>query len=374
MVSPGGGSPRRAYGAIDEPPDAPGSGRGPTRGSGGAATGASSGSSGTVHRRLALPLAQQMAMEWARTDIIALSIIATIELCILMAGLAHGTISQHGVAGSLVVLALNCAATALAAWQPTEYAARWRLPLMTVTRLANMVLYPSTVDLLNIMGGSSTEAAVVVPTGAAAAHGLQAGLHQAANWVRGAAMLLIPVAGIHACLLVALHLQLPPLAHTAVQAVSVAALARRAPAVCQQFVAAHPAHGHVAETAHWLLCQVVGTACLGTREHLNAAAGLLSPADKCAAVAWTLEACLGLVLATLLVWQQQVREARWLALLKARLSPEAEVEAAAELLRSPYIRICQPVLAAASLYGSLAFPIAGTAVASLIASFLLLQR
>ena len=61
------------------------------------------------------------------------------------------------------------------------------------------------------------------------------------------------------------------------------------PAVCQQFVATHPAHGQVVEAAHRLLCQAVGTACLGTRQHLDAAAGLLGPADKCAAVAWTLE-------------------------------------------------------------------------------------
>lgn len=86
-----------------------------------------------------------------------------------------------------------------------------------------------------------------------------------------------------------------------------------------------------------------------------------------------LQACLGLVLGTLLVWRQQVREVRRLAVLKAQLSAEAEALAAAELLCSPYIRICQPVLAAASLYGSWAFPLAGTAIFSMIASFLVLQ-
>lgn len=85
------------------------------------------------------------------------------------------------------------------------------------------------------------------------------------------------------------------------------------------------------------------------------------------------QACLGLVLSTLLVWRQQVREVRRLALLKSQLSPQAEARAAAELLRSPYTRICQPTLAAASLYGSWAFPLAGTAIITLIVSFLVLQ-
>ncbi|KAL4441847.1 hypothetical protein ABPG77_003763 [Micractinium sp. CCAP 211/92] len=317
-----------------------------------------------------------MALEWARTDIITLSIITTIELCILLAGLAHGTISAGGISGTCVVLALNCSATALAAWQPRAYAASWRLPLMMATRLANMILYPSAVDLLGIMdvGGSSKQSAAAAAAASAAAHdSVHDGLHQTATMARSAAVLVIPVAGVHACLLVALHLQLPPLAHVAVQAASVAALMRRAPAVCQQFVTSHPAYSQLAEAVHWLLCQAVGTACLGTRQHLNAAAGLLGPADKCAAVAWTLEACLGLVLSTLLVWRQQVREVRRLALLMSQLSPQAEARAAAELVRSPYTRICQPTLAAASLYGSWAFPLAGTAIITLITSFLVLQ-
>lgn len=86
-----------------------------------------------------------------------------------------------------------------------------------------------------------------------------------------------------------------------------------------------------------------------------------------------MQACLGLVLGTLLVWRQQVREARRLAELKARLSPEDEAEAAAELQRSLYVRVCEPVLAAAGLLGSWVFPLAGCAIVSLIGSFLVLQ-
>ncbi len=238
MVSPGNQSPRRVQASLEEPPDRLGRGRWRGRDTAnevtssphdGAAAQRRGGTTVGTHA-LDLPLQLQMALEWARTDIITLSIITTIELCILLAGLAHGTISAGGIAGTCVALTLNCSASALAAWQPRSYAASWRLPLMMATRLANMILYPSAVDLLGIMdvGGSSKQSAAAA---AAAAHdSVHDGLHQTATMVRSAAILVIPVAGVHACLLVALHLQLPPLAHVAVQATSVAALMRRAPA------------------------------------------------------------------------------------------------------------------------------------------------
>ncbi|KAL4433960.1 hypothetical protein ABPG75_000401 [Micractinium tetrahymenae] len=284
-------------------------------------------------------------MEWIRGDVATLSIVSCIDLCILVAGLAHGTIGGAlGVVGSVAVLAANAAALALATWWPRAWASRWRLPMMTLTRLANMVLWPLLIDLLSVLSGQ-----VPLPAGSAArvheavavataARKLLPRLAAAvASWVRGAAMLLIPVAGIHACLLVALHLQLPPLAHLAVQAVSVAALAHRAPAGATWYVSAHPVHAKVAEAAHWLLRLVVGTLCLGTRAHLDDAAAPMSSVDKCAAVAWTLEASLSLMLATLLVWQQQ------------------------------------PALEAAGAFGTWAVPVLGGVLVSFIATMIVQQ-
>ena len=184
------------------------------------------------------PLTLQLAMEWTRSDITTLFIVSCVELCILLAGLAHGTIGgARGVGGSVAVLATNAAALALATWSPRSWAARWRLPIMTLARLANMVLWPLSIDLLSVLSGhvplsaGSTAQAFEAAAVANAARKLLPRLAAVvASWVRGAAMLVIPVAGIHACLLVALHLQLPPLAHVAVQAISVAGLAHRAPA------------------------------------------------------------------------------------------------------------------------------------------------
>lgn len=328
------------------------------------------------------PLTLQLAMEWTRSDITTLFIVSCVELCILLAGLAHGTIGgARGVGGSVAVLATNAAALALATWSPRSWAARWRLPIMTLARLANMVLWPLSIDLLSVLSGhvplsaGSTAQAFEAAAVANAARKLLPRLAAVvASWVRGAAMLVIPVAGIHACLLVALHLQLPPLAHVAVQAISVAGLAHRAPAVCQQYVGIHPVHAKVAEAAHWLLRQVVGTLCLGTRAHLDDAAAPVSAVDKCAAVAWTLQASLGLMLATLLVWQQQVREARRLAVRKAQLSAAAAAEAEAELACSPYARICAPVLEAAGAFGTYAVPILGAVLASFIAAMIVQQQ
>lgn len=77
------------------------------------------------------------------------------------------------------------------------------------------------------------------------------------------------------------------------------------------------------------------------------------------------------MLATLLVWQQQVREARRLAAQKARLSAAAEAEAEAELACSPYTRVCAPALEVAGAY---AVPILGTVLASFIAAMIVQQQ
>lgn len=48
-------------------------------------------------------------------------------------------------------------------------------------------------------------------------------------------------------------------------------------------------NARVAEAAHWVLRHAASFLCLGAREHLAAAAGLVGPVEKCTAVAWTLE-------------------------------------------------------------------------------------
>lgn len=83
-----------------------------------------------------------------------------------------------------------------------------------------------------------------------------------------------------------------------------------------------------------------------------------------------LQVSLGLMLATLLAWRQQLREAQEVAAHKARLSEEAAVEARAELLRSPYVRFCEPALEVAGIYGTWAVPLGLAALAAFIAALL----
>ena len=76
------------------------------------------------------------------------------------------------------------------------------------------------------------------------------------------------------------------------------------------------------------------------------------------------------MLATLLTWRQQAREARRLAARKAQLSDAAAAEASAELLRSPYVRVCEPALRAANWWGTWAVPVGGAALAAFIAALI----
>ena len=299
-----------------------------------------------------LTLQQAMTLRWARADVNSLALVALIELAIFAAGLAHGTLSALGVAGTAVVLGLNAASLALAARHARAYAARWRLPLMTATRAANMLLWPAAVDLLSVMTGRPLPASAAAAAAAAAAPVTGGWLAAAAYYARAAALFVIPVAGVHACQLTALYFQLPPVAHAAVQAASVAALMRRAPtgepphrparrptlpvsacprlpgspacclagllplpgppaprqprgpsqaasacsipppcgtAACAQFVSMHPTHARLAEAAHWVARHLAALACPGTWPTLEAAAEVAGPVEKCTAVAWTLE-------------------------------------------------------------------------------------
>lgn len=100
-----------------------------------------------------------------------------------------------------------------------------------------------------------------------------------------------------------------------------------------------------------------------------AAHHLHTPAHPCSSpFPPSCQASLGLVLATLLTWRQQAREARRIAACKARLSDEAAAEAAAELLRSPYLRVSEPVLRAAGTFGTWVVPVGCAALAAFIAS------
>lgn len=278
-------------------------------------------------------------------DARVLSLVSLIELAILVAGLAHGTVGAAGVCGTAVVVALNLVVASLAAHSPRRYSARWRLPLMMAARSVNMVLFPAAIDLLSVMAGQPVPAASTAATAAAAAgKAWRAGrLAAAALYLRGAAFFVVPVAGVHACLLMALYCQLPPLPHLAVQLASVAFLLHRTPAgegrpalnllgvlhctgcctacldgdwrhadlhtsllpcphkppphptprhlcaVCSQLVAMHPAHACLAEAAYWVVRHLVALVCPGTWLTLETAADEATPVEKCAAVAWVYE-------------------------------------------------------------------------------------
>ena len=77
---------------------------------------------------------------------------------------------------------------------------------------------------------------------------------------------------------------------------------------------------------------------------------------------------LGLVLATLLAWQQQLLEVQELAVIKAQLSEAAALEAREELLSSPYVRMCEPALRLANAYKTWVVPVGLSALAAFIAS------
>lgn len=62
-------------------------------------------------------------------------------------------------------------------------------------------------------------------------------------------------------------------------------------AVCKQFVEGHPHNARAAAAAYWLLQQVTSCVCLGTREHLAAAAEASNVCQKCVAVAWAVQVC-----------------------------------------------------------------------------------
>lgn len=80
---------------------------------------------------------------------------------------------------------------------------------------------------------------------------------------------------------------------------------------------------------------------------------------------------LGLVLATLLTWRQQLHAAYELAVRKAQQSNEDAVEAREELLRSPYVRVCDPALKLAGIYGTWAVPVALAGLFAFIAALAL---
>lgn len=178
---------------------------------------------------------QALALQWAASDVWVLPLVSLLELVILGAGLVHGTIGIAGAAGAAVVIGFNLWAASLAAHNPRRYASCWRLPLIMVARCANMLLFPTAVDLLSVMAGqpvpATAAAAAAAAVAAAAGKPIAANrLVAAALYMRGAAFFVVPVAGVHACLLMALYCQLPPLAHAAVQLASVALLMHRTPA------------------------------------------------------------------------------------------------------------------------------------------------
>lgn len=87
----------------------------------------------------------------------------------------------------------------------------------------------------------------------------------------------------------------------------------------------------------------------GTGGIWTAAHARLSAVQRCTVAAWVVQATLGFVLPTLVVWTAQARAVeRWAAAQGAAGRSEG---AALKVARSQYAALCRPALAAAAAYG-----------------------
>lgn len=218
-----------------------------------------------------------------------------------------------------------------------------RLPIVSLVRLVFMAP-PVALDVLRIMqpargGGGDVDAR---------------------STLRAVMVLLLPLAWVDGSMVAGVGLPLPPAVHAVLHTACIAALMRRAPAACMQYVAQHPSNARVARAAYGALQQLASLLCVGTRMHLAAAAEAASDAEQCVAVVWGLEASLALVLPTLLVWQAQLREEQ------RRQQQAAAAEAPVETGDWQHRLLCRPLLDAAGAFGWPVF-VVGTGLAGFLA-------
>lgn len=250
--------------------------------------------------------------------------------------------------------------------RPRAYA-RCRLAFVFVLRAALLLGLPHAVDGLRILcnGGCATPDPAAAPAALAA-------LHRAALLARAAALLVVGVCWLQACLGASTGFQLPPALHLALHGAAVARFCFRAPDACALYIEAHPSHRQLTAALYWVLRQAASVVLLGTREHLAAAAERASDVDKCTAVVWSLEASIAFALPTLLAWRAQVQLARQLtAARRAAAAPSPPSASASsdsaggaqELRRSQYEWLAARVVKAADAYGG---PVLPTAFAALV--------
>lgn len=252
-------------------------------------------------------------------------------------------------------------------------------------------------------------------------------LKRASTLAHSAAVLLVSVCRLDGTFGCTIGLQLPPLLHLLLQVAAVGAAAWRTPqgaqvvvcsaagirvavcghpladallarrhlsAVCDQYAARHPANTQLVSAAYVTMQQVSTVLLPGTGGVFMWSADHSSPAQKCTAVAWSLQVrgsstagsaavlfsghadgllhgsptvhpcilpplppsllprqlSLGLVLATLVVWRGQLQAAERWASLAGEAAGDAE-ERACEFARSQYARVCRPALMGADVYG-----------------------
>lgn len=83
-------------------------------------------------------LEHALAEGWAEREKSAMWSVAALEVAILAAGLARGVAGAASCMATALCVSLALAALALSTARPRSYAARWRLPLITVARMCHM--------------------------------------------------------------------------------------------------------------------------------------------------------------------------------------------------------------------------------------------
>lgn len=270
-----------------------------------------------------------------------------------------------------LILCLNLATLLARLHLPRKlHTARVRTPLLVALR-TSVFLIPLIMN---------TQRAIQ-PAGSTGSGGSDERVPSLGGTLRSLFLLLLPLAWVDGCLVAAVAWPLPPLAHLLLQTVGVGMLMWRAPTGCAQYVAQHSSNGRVVHALYWVLRQLASLLCLGTREHLAAAATAASDTEQCTAVVWALQVSLGLVLPTLLVWRPQLLWARTqaaeLALITQGYQQAGEADGSRQRAQQPlpaqHRMLCQPLLDAA---GAVTWPvvIGGAALAAFVTAVLARQE
>ncbi|PSC74326.1 aminoacyl tRNA synthase complex-interacting multifunctional 1-like [Micractinium conductrix] len=248
---------------------------------------------------------------------------------------------------------------------PALYHRRLRTPLLAAVR-ATGLLTPLAVS--SILGSAPSPAASLFT-----------------RTLRSLLLLLVPLAFVDGGMIAAFGFPLPPAAHLLVHSLVVGFLMRRTPAACAQYVGGDGSNALVVRALYGVMQQLASLLCLGSRPALAAAADASTDQQQCTAVVWALEASLGYVLPTLMIWHAQLAWVREQAAEKgehaAAERPQRQQQwqqqeqqeqqqqggNADEDLPAEYRLLCVPVLSAAGAY-TWPVPVVGAALAAWLAA------